>query len=354
MSFLGDIVASTGNKWNLPEFGLSENLGSTGRVPTTQQNVANQLVSPTINPFNAPMWANDDLFGEVERAGESAANQSAQLSGGGSGGSGMDLSYLDDQAQQLRDLLARTDTGLNQGLTQNEDEYQRQLGGANASKEQQYANYADQRVDQNKGKLKTYDTINKNANNGYRSLAQIIGRAAGTGSSAYRDLLPNVIGTDTSSKRADANETFGSNLRGIDKAQGQFDISFADVLDDLMRQKKTNESALRSGIESQRQGINSQLGTVAGQRAQALGGGYNQVRAAQQPFQDSINNSRNQVESFFNTFRTAYTPKAAVAATPELGQYTADRSVINAQNQGASDATNPYAALLRKRLTGQA
>jgi len=309
-------------------------------------------------PLTAPLFNSgfdlSNLVNSFDLAGEASRFADPNVSAGVGGGTSADISYLDDQAQQLRDLLNRTDTGLNQGLMQNQDEYDRQLGQSQAEKARQLAAYDDQRVQQNQGKLSTYNTINKNANNGFRSLAQIIGRGAGTGSSAFRDLLPNVIGTDTSTKRAAANQTFGSNLAGIDKAQGQYDISFADVLDDLLRQKKTNESTLRSGIEGQRQTLNSQLGTNAAQRAQALGGGYAQVRAAQQPFQDSINNSRNQVESFFNTFRTAYTPKVAVAAAPELGQYTADRSVINAQNQGASDATNPYAALLRKRLTGQA
>lgn len=341
----GDIIAGVGKQFGLPELGISEFLnGGQSELPIGK--VTNSLLGAKPNNQGASgvLGANTDVA-QPDQTGSVA---------GGSGVSTSDLAYLDDQQRQLRDLLARTDTGLSQGLVNNEDEYNRNLGQSNADKERQYANYADQRVTQNQGKLDSYDTINKNASNGFRSLAQLIGRASGTGSSAFRDLLPNVIGTDISSKRGQANDTYGENLQGIDKAQNQYDISFADVLDDLLRQKKSNENTLRSGIETQRQDLNSKLGTVAGQRAQALGGGYDQVKAAQQPFQDSINNSRNQVESFFNQFRSAYTPKQAVATAPELSNYTTDRSVINAQNQGATDATNPYAQLLRKRLTGQA
>jgi len=362
MSFLGDLIAGVGREIGAPELGISEKLGSTGQSPNTQQGVANKVASDlfsnnssVFDPVGRGLVSNgisDGVAGLLVPGG--ATGGSAALGGGGGGVSASDLAYLDDQASQLRDLLNRTDTGLNQGLQQNQDEYDRQLGGANNQKSQQYANYEDQRVAQNQGKLNTYDTINRNANNAFRSLSQIVGRAAGTGSSAFRDLLPNVVGSDISSKRGTANQTYGSNLQGIDRAQGQFDISFADVLDDLLRQKKTNENTLRTGIEGQRQSLNSQLGTVAAQKAQAQGGGYAQVRAAQQPFQDNINNSRNQVESFFNQFRTAYTPKQAVAVAPELAGYTADRSTINAQNQGVADPTNPYAALLRKRLTGTA
>lgn len=315
----------------------------------------------TVNPVAAngfetiglgSLFAPDLGFGDVQQ--QAAVGGGGYVGGGGVAGgvSSQDLAYLDDQAQQLRDLLNRTQTGLDQGLAQNADEYNRQLTKSRAEKARQLAAYEEQRVGQTQNKLNTYDTINKNANNGYRSLAQIIGRASGTGSSAFRDLLPNVIGTDTSSKRSEANQNYGANLQQIDKAQGQYDISFADVLDDLLRQKNANENTLRSGIESQRQNLNSQLGTIEGQKAQARGGGYAQIKSAQQPFQDSINQSRNAVEGFFDQFRTAYTPKQAVAATPELSQYTADRSQINAQNQGVADPTNPYAALLRKRLTG--
>lgn len=270
-------------------------------------------------------------------------------------GTADDLSFLNDQAAQLRSLLARTDTGLNQGLTQNQDQYDTQLGQANAQKDQQYATYADQRVAQNKGKLGAYDTINKNAGAGFRSLAQIIGRAAGTGSSAFQDMLPDVIGKDTSSKRQSATNTYGDNLAGIDKSQGQYDISFANVLADLQRQKKANEDTLRTGIETQRQGINDQLSQNAGQVAQAQGGGYAAVKAAQSPFQAAIDNSRNAVEGFFNQFRTPFTPQKAVADAPNLADYTVDRASVNANgNPQVSDPTNPYSALLRKKLQGVA
>ena len=273
--------------------------------------------------------------------------------GGGGGGTAEDVSFLNDQENQLRGLLGRTDTGLAQGLQKNENEYNTQLGGANADKQRQYANYADQRVGQNKSKVNAYETIDQNANTGYRNLANIIGRSAGTGSSAFRELLPNVVGQDTSTRRSKASTTYGENLAGIDKAQGQYDISFQGVLDDLQRQKKANEETLRTGIEGQRQDLNQKLSSVAAQRAQAQGGGYAAVKAASAPFQQSIENSRNAVEGFFNQFQTPYAAKQAVAATPDLAQYTTDRASINAGQQGG-DTSNPYAALLRKKLQGGA
>ena len=260
------------------------------------------------------------------------------------------LASLADQRSQLQGLLGRTEVGLSQGLTRNQDDYNTEVGGANNAKALQYGNFADKRLSNNENKQSAYGTINRNANAGYRSLAQIIGRASGTGSSAFRDLLPNVIGQDTSSKRRAANENFGRNLQGIDKAQRQYDISFESVLADLLKQRDDNESSLRTGVEGQRQGINSQLAQNAAQDAEARGGGFAAVKAASQPFQDSINSSRDTVQSFFDQFRTPFAQKQAVAPTPELSQYTTDRSVVNQQAQGGGDASNPYAQLLRKRL----
>lgn len=262
------------------------------------------------------------------------------------------LAFLAHQADQLRGLLGRTDTGLAQGLASNEDQYAEQTGRADAEKQQQYATYENQRVDQNKAKLSAFDQLNRNANNGFRSLSQIIGRAAGRGSSAFQEALPDAIGKDLSIRRQGVLDTTGTNLAHIDQSQGQYDISFADVLADLLKQKKQNEGNLRTGIEGQRQGINAQLAQNAAARAQAEGGGYAAVAAAQSPYEQAIENSRNAVDGFFNTFRTPYTPKQAVAPAPELGQYTTDRANINAQQQGG-DASNPFATLLRKRLQGQ-
>ena len=280
-------------------------------------------------------------------------NQTTGSGTGGTGGTADDISFLNDQQSQLQDLLSRTDTNLNQGLIRNQDQYDTAYGGAQGDKQRQYAQYQDQRVKTNKDKQSALDTIDRNAGQGYNSLAQIIGRSAGTGSSAFRDLLPSVVGKDTSAKRTNAINTSGENLQGIDKAQGQYDISFEGVLSDLLRQKKTNEENLRTSIEQQRQGINSQLSENAGKRAQALGGGYAEVKAGQQGFQDAINNSRNTVQGFFDQFRTPYTPKQAVATTPELAQYNTDRSQVNAGQQGLG-SQNPYESLLRKKQQGQA
>ena len=241
--------------------------------------------------------------------------------------------YLQDQAAQLRDLLGRNDTNLTQGLQGNQDQYDTGVGTVNQQKDAQVTT-------QNQGKLSAYDQINQNANNGYRSLAQIIGRASGTGSSAYQDLLPSVIGQDTSSQRQGATDTFGQNLSNID-------ASTAASLADLMKQKKANESSVRGAYQTNVQNLNNQLAQNAGQYAQNNNGGFAAVKAAQTPFQNAINDSRNATQGYFDQFRTPFTPQAV---DPNLAAYQSDRSVVNAQGQPGTDSSNPYASLLRRKL----
>lgn len=262
-----------------------------------------------------------------------------------------DLAYLSDQASQLQDLLNRTSTGLDQGLASNDAQYQEQLNQAADAKAQQYNTYADDRTTQNQDKLAAYDTIDQNANQGYNSLAQLIGRSAGTGSSAYQELLPEVVGTDTSTKRAAASTTFGQNLANIQNNQNNYDLSYQDTLDDLANQKKQNEDTLRSGIETQRQSINQQLEDNAAQVAEANGGGASAVAAAEAPYQTAITNSRNAVDSFFSQFQPTYTSQPAVATPVNLADYTTDSSMVNAAaDPTTTDSDNPYESLLLKKL----
>lgn len=246
----------------------------------------------------------------------------------------------DQQIASLNDLLGRTDVSLNQGLQQLESGYQGNVNQQNNQKAQALQDYQDKRVATNKDKLGAYNTINKNANNGFRSLGQIIGRAAGTGSSAFQEALPNAIGRETSSKRGDANTTYASNLGNIDTAQKKTENSFAQILQDLANQRLQQEQSLRTGVESQRQNILGQQQALQAQRGNLAG---------VQALQPQIEQSRNTVESFFNQFRPTYTAQQAPIAAADLSAYNVDRSNVNAAQQGG-DATNPYAEILRKKL----
>lgn len=272
---------------------------------------------------------------------------SGAYSGGGSGGTtaaqqaAQTQALYDAQLNNLRDLLGRTDTGLNQGLSSLNDQYTSNVNKQTSAKNQAIQDYDEQRVQTTKDKQEGYNKAGRNANNAYRSLAQIIGRASGTGSSAFQELLPDVVGKDLSEKRGDVNTTYGENIRGLKKAQDSTELSFSNILADLAQQRQKGEQDLRTGVEGQRQSLLGQQQQLEAQRGNAAG-----VNA----LQGQIQNSRGSVENFFNQFKPQITAQQAAIATPELSQYTVDRSNVNAGATPGQDVANPYSDILRKRL----
>lgn len=262
--------------------------------------------------------------------------------------------YLDGQEADLRGLLGRTDTSLSQGLGKLDTDYTNNVNSQNSQRGQANSDYGDQRVTTGKDKLAGYNQIARNAGNGYRSLAQIIGRNAGSGSSAFQDLLPDVVGRDTSGKRSVVNDTYASNLGNIDTAQKKTELSFENILRDLATQRSGGERDFRAGIEGQRQDLQSKLGGVSGQRAQNNGGGYDAVRDAQASSRAAIEASRNTVEGFFDQFKSPIQAQQAAIGKADLSAYQVDRSNVNAGNEGSADPTNPYSDILRKKLQEQA
>lgn len=304
-------------------------LGITGQTAPNDTSTS----SPTSGSTSSPQVLGSTTSSGAYSADQLAAQQQAAQAN----------AYVDQQLANLNDLLGRTDTSLNQGLEGLNSSYQGSVNQQNNALAQANQDYTDKRVATNKDKLGAYNTINKNANNGYRSLSQIIGRAAGTGSSAFQEALPDAIGKDISGKRGEANTTYATNLGNIDTAQKKTELSFQQILQDLANQRAAQEQQLRSGVEGQRQNILGQQ-----QQLQASRGNL----AGAQALQPQIEQSRNSVESFFNQFKPTYTAQQAAIAAPDLSQYNVDRSVVNAQQAGGN-ASNPYADILRKKLQEQ-
>jgi len=84
------------------------------------------------------------------------------------------------------DLLGRLDASRNSGREKIGKQYDTELGLSTQDKERQMAQYEDTRTAQTQGREKAFGEANQSANNAFRSLSQIIGRGAGTGSSAFR------------------------------------------------------------------------------------------------------------------------------------------------------------------------
>ena len=331
----------------------AQSIGSASSPTLLKDSAGNTTVFGTTLGSTFQQISDPNITGVL---GASTTNPGSSTSGSSTGYTSGDIQALQQNADLLNSLLGRISTKTQQGQQTIDDQYNQQLANANLDKEKQLGVYNDQVTAQKTGREGQLGQINQNANVGMNSLRNIIGRSSGSGSSVYQDLLPYLVGNDMSTKRRGVMETTGTNLQNIDKSKNQYEADFAGVLQDLANQKKSNENNLYSGIESQRQNLLGQQMTNAAQLAQARGGGASAVKAAVTPFQSQYDQSLNAVDNFFNQFKPSYTPNQKAAPTADLGTYTVDRATVNAGNtdQASMDGSNPYAQLLRKKLTGQA
>lgn len=344
-----------------PGFNIGKTNSALGTRPTisgtpTQHYGAVQTGGNPLAGFSSsnPLGGTQIAGGVASSADQSGAAGTGSYPDGTAGAAAQqagDVAFLDDQEAQLRDLLGRLGTNQSQGLTRLGNDYQSAVNDQNSQLVQAQSDNNAQRVSTEQDKLKGQDRARSDANTGYRSLAQLIGRASGTGSSIFQDVLPNAVGKDLSGNEKQLNETAGQNFQRIDRGDQETKLSFDRILEDLARQRQAGEQNLLTGIEGQRQTLQGQLGTVAGQRAQAAGGGYAEVKAAQAPNQQAIVNSRNAVENFFNQYNPGIQAGAATISTPELSKYTVNRADVNAQQSG--EAGNPYSQILRRKLQDQ-
>ncbi|MCK9461461.1 MAG: hypothetical protein M0R80_17665 [Proteobacteria bacterium] len=361
-NIIGGAADKIGSSLNLPEMGISELfgvgsanaamgeqstplysvradgsgidyyiLGSDGaRLPITREDYTN------LTGKEAPVTSSQDVTDIGTGTTTIPTTPTGTSSGTSDAYTPADISYLQGIKQQYENQLGGLDKTLADGNKEIANQYNKEVDTANFDKTKQA-------TDQTTIKGQNYSKINNAANRGYNSLAAILGRASGTGSSAFQKLLPNMIGKDISGKRADANNVYGTNMSNIDS-------SFASVLADLAEQKKKNEQDLEGGIYGQRADINSKLATTQGSLNYAGGGDLASIRAAQAPYEQQVKDSQNAIVGLFDKYFKPYTPKQAA---PAISTYNQDRSQINFQNQGGG-GDNPYVSLLRKRLTEQA
>ncbi|MDB5177443.1 MAG: hypothetical protein JWN75_1111 [Candidatus Saccharibacteria bacterium] len=262
------------------------------------------------------------------------------------------FSYLDDQDSRLQQMLGRTNTYLDQGISQINDSYNQTAGRTNEDQAKTLAGYQTRRDDTERDKQSAFGEVGDAAYNGYQSLRRVIGMSGSANQSALKLAAPRALAQQASQQRGKVVDTFGRNLRNIDTAENDTKGQFKRVLEDLLSQKNSKESSLRGGIEEQRSGIDQSRAQLAAQRAQANGGGYAAVKAAQAPFLASIDQRNASIDGLFNQFRApAFQAGTVNAKAPDLSQYTVDRAQINAGNTGGNNQDgSPYSQLLRKKL----
>lgn len=321
--------------------------------------VGKNITNPAVNIQGAanPVYSTDlpggpgaSGYGQPKTDTTNTPSGAYSGSGGASGYDPGDLAYLDSTADQLRRMLGSAQTSLGQGLANLGDSFNRETGTANQARSRALENFAIQREDTTRDKQTAIGKVDTNARTLNDSLRRILGMAAGSGSSAYQFAAPNAVARQASQQRSSVLGDFAENDRNLTLSENRAKTDFESLLEDLERQRRERESELRGGILEREQDINTNLGNVAAERAKLLGGGYSQVRLAQQPFQDAINDRQSQLDSLFERFRSpTLTPKAVNVQKPELRDYLVDRAAINANTQQGESQYSPYSQFLRKQ-----
>ena len=276
------------------------------------------------------------------------SQQSGAYTGGSSGGSGGgggisagDAAAYAQQEGVLRALFGDIDASQNQGLAQLSDKYVGLENKANQDQSRALSGYATQREDNDRGKLQSYNKVDTNARTLNDSVRKLLGLASGAGSSAYQLAAPNAVARDASGKRQAVTETFGTNARNIDTAEKDTTIDYQRYLSGLQSSKKSEEASFLGDIGAQRNDVSQKLAQLAADRGGAK---------AAQPYINDINARKAELRGLFDKYRTPVNIDPVKVATANLGDFTVDRTAVNASNAGGAQDYSPYEYFLKKDL----
>lgn len=376
-NWFADTLDGVGTFFNLPEFGMSEaaaggnKTANTGRVEYTSNPLLNG--GGIVASNGTPMTSKDSYNTALSQVPTTTQRVAAPTGGApgvydggqldsstyngyytsgstGSGGTGtgtstynpQDIAYLDDQMARLRSQHGSADTALNNGLTQLQDSYGREVQGANTRQNQTMQDFTTKETDTTRAKDSALTRTNENARTLAEGLRRRLGLASGSGSSAFQFAAPGAVAKMATENRTGVLENFGANFRDLNTSRDRVKSQYEEMLADLESQRKTREGDFRSGILERKSQIDNSLAEAARQKALALGGGYKQVKTAMSPFVSQIDSRQAEIDGLFNKFRTPFTQKAIDTSMPTLRDYMVDRANIGAGQPGPQDPTAPY------------
>jgi hypothetical protein len=260
------------------------------------------------------------------------------------------IQYIDDQIAQLQQQKNRTSTGLQQGLTNLGDSYNKNVSAQNALRGRAMEDFSTKAEDSARSKDTALDTVNSNARMLSDSLRRRLGLSGGSDSSAYQITAPGAVARDASANRTGVLEDFGTNSRNLDTAQKRAETDFESLLRDLSEQRRTSERGLRAGIFDQQNQIDANIADALRQKSGIQGGGYKEAKIASSPYVAGIESRNSQIDNLFNQFRNPYTIKGVDVQKPNLLNYLTDREAIQTNEQNnTEDPYAPYSPTITKQ-----
>jgi hypothetical protein len=285
--------------------------------------------------------------GGVSGANTGGTDQSAVTGGstsGGSGGAGYnseDLAFIDSQIGYLQSLANDITTKYNQGKQGVESSYNKNYSEATQQRGRSLEDLKLKEEDTARGKDRAIGQVNTYARTLGDSVRRKLGMASGSDSSAYQVAAPGAIARDASGKRTGVLEDYGTNFRNLDLTKKRAETDYKSLLDSLTEQRNQKLYGLETGIADQRDQLAMQEANFVGERQKLLGGGYNRVRMAQQPYLDQINSRKASINDLFTKYNPTYDKKEVVVNAPSLRDYMVDRTQISGGGQ-VEDQYAPY------------
>lgn len=333
------VIKPNGNYW----IGSDGNVWVAGDQGTNSAGVADDN---SINYWNQQGYV--QIADPVNRQQDRFYNTSGTGGSGGTGAdrSGQNLAY-DGEIGRLNSILGTYGTSRDQGKASVQDWYNSQYNSTSDDKARASRDFAQSRESAQTGRQKAYGEVDTGARTLNNSVRRILGLAGAGNSSASKFAAPNAISRDASGKRANVTDTYGRNLRGIDQAEGDTNLSFENVFSDLLASKKQKEGDVERNILEQEQGTYGNLANLASQKSAYNGGGYGEQVAARAPYQQEYDSRTGRIAALFDQYRTPVAVRDAKISTANLADYKVDKSAI-AQN-GNSGEYSPYSRFLKKR-----
>lgn len=275
-------------------------------------------------------------------------------SGGGGGSSNADdIRYLDDQISLIKKLLGNADSTLQSGLRNVDNSYRSGVDDANLRRTQTLEDYGLQREDAIRGKEASLGQVDNNSRTLADSLRRILGQASGSGSSAFKFAAPNAIARVASGQREGVLGSYGENERNLSIAEGRSTTAFDKLLEELALDRAQQEASLRADIFGQKQGIYTDIADLQGRKAKLQGGGYDQVRSAQQPYLDKYQEYQQKIQALPANYNQRIKVNPVNPQKVNLRDYIVDKAGINVNNQSGGVTNSPYQFFLKKKFQEQ-
>lgn len=296
----------------------------------------------TENPYN---------YLAAQPAGASAQPASGAYSGGGWGAAASRatqeaLRSFDQQIARTQSAINRLDSELNSGFSTIDASYQNALNQLLGGKNQAERNYGDNVNTTRTNYIAGKNTVGANAGNTLNSLQRLLGARGAGGSSAYSVTAPQTVSRQATLQRGDLANTFGSNMKSLDQAWGDFLQGYENQVSSAKSQREQQRNELQRSIDRNKASLLESLASLAGQRAQATGGSS---IAASQPY---LNQADAILNSIANYTVAPISYKLDAYKAPSLASYTTNPNAAPTYQgqKSTTDYFSPYlAALLGKK-----